>query len=120
ECSGFSAMVTHPVLEREKIEAIQREFYKKDFQILGPSIIRVAMVKYNGWKKYRNHANPVLRKKAQEFRLKFSLFLALLPAAIVGPKITLRNRLRYLKQLLIFFVAAPWSRKPLIFASPIM
>ena len=68
KCTGFSAMVKHPFLRREEIEEIQRDFYQRDFEMLGPSVVRIGEVKLNGWLKYKSHPNPHLRAKAKEYQ----------------------------------------------------
>ncbi|MFQ5675989.1 MAG: B12-binding domain-containing radical SAM protein, partial [bacterium] len=120
KCTGFSAVVKHPFLRRKEIEALQQEFYNRDFEILGPSIFRVVQVKLNGWKKYKNHKNPLLREKADEFRKKLSMYLAILPVAIFGPKITIKIRIKSLKQFFQIFKMSPWQGKFYLLASPIM
>jgi radical SAM superfamily enzyme YgiQ (UPF0313 family) len=120
QCTGFSAMVKHPLMERQTIEALQRDFYRRDFEILGPSVVRVGDVKLNGWLKYRNHPNPVLRDKAQDFRKKAAASLALLPVAMFGPWISFRNRLRYVKEFARVFRHSTWIGRLFTLAAPIL
>src|SRR5208283_962965 len=40
ECTGFKAMVQHPTMTREAIEAAQQDCFEQDFRRLGPSIYR--------------------------------------------------------------------------------
>ncbi len=119
-CTGFAAMVKHPFLAREEIETIQRDMYRRDFEMLGPSVLRVGEVKLNGWLKLKSHPNPHVRKKAAEFRLKAATSLALLPIAILGPKISIRNRARYCGQFLRIFRHASWMGRAIALASPIL
>ena len=120
KCTGFSSMVKHPFLKRKEIETLQEEFYNMDFEILGPSIFRLVQVKLKGWNKYKNHRNPLLRKKANQFRRKLSMCLAILPIAIFGPKIRMKNRIKYLKQFFQILIVSPWQGKLYVFALPIM
>ena len=119
-CTGFTAMVKHPSLRRKEIETLQEEFYKRDFEMLGPSIFRVTEVKLNGWNRYKNHENPLFREKAEKFRRKASMSLALFPIAIFGPKIRLRNRIRYCRQFLRVFKSSSWAGRCYVLTSPIM
>jgi radical SAM superfamily enzyme YgiQ (UPF0313 family) len=119
-CSGFTAMVKHPFLRREQIEALQREFYDRDFQRLGPSIFRIGRIKKNGWLAYRNHENPRLRKKAVAFRRKLAMQLAALPVGVLGPGISMRNRKKYLLQILDICRTVRWYESAALLASPVM
>lgn len=118
QATGFTAMVRHPHLERSEIEDLQTELYERDFKESGPSVLRVPEVKLNGWLAYRDHPNPVLRKKARSFRARAGASLALLPVGIFGPRITLRNRLRYVRQFLRTFRHAGWTGRVLTLAAP--
>lgn len=120
KCTGFTAMVNHPFMQPHEIEALQEEFYQQDFRLLGPSIFRVARIKLNGYKKYKDHANPLLREKAVRFRNKLAKFLAILPVGIIGPKISFANRKIYLKQFFEIFKAVNKWEKLYILASPIL
>ena len=77
-CDGFSAMVTHPTLAPQEIEALQRECFATDFRTLGPSILRSVQVWLNGWKRYHDSDSPYLRAKsarwAEEIRKAYPLF----------------------------------------------
>ena len=65
KCTGFAAMVKHPFLRRDEIETIQRDLYRRDFEMLGPSVVRVCEVRLNGWLKLKSHPNPHMRKKGR-------------------------------------------------------
>ncbi|MBF0206258.1 MAG: cobalamin-dependent protein [Oligoflexia bacterium] len=98
-CTGFYSMVKHPFMPNSRIEELQKEFYRKDFELLGPSILRVAESKINGYHRYKNHSSPLLQQKALEFRNKATKFLCILPVAIIGPQISFKNRLYYMQLL---------------------
>ncbi|MCR4314784.1 MAG: radical SAM protein [Planctomycetes bacterium] len=119
-CTGFKSMVNHPFMPPEDIEALQEEFYREDFRILGPSIFRMIDVKLNGYLKYKDSENPMLRKKAAEFRDKLAKYLAVLPVGIVGPQVSLKNRLLYLKRYFQILFATSFAQKAMVLAAPIM
>ena len=119
-CTGFAAMVKHPFLRRDEIEDLQRDFYRRDFERLGPSVLRVGEVKLNGWLKMKSHSNPHLREKAKDFRLKAASALALLPIAIIGPKISFKNRVRYCRQFVRVFREVSWLQKGIVLAAPLL
>jgi radical SAM superfamily enzyme YgiQ (UPF0313 family) len=120
KCTGFAAMVKHPFLRRDEIEAIQLDLYNRDFELLGPSVVRVCEVKLNGWLKLKSHPNPHLKKKAEYFRRKASTGLALLPVVILGPRISLRNRAKFCGLLVRIFRHSTWPGRLLILGAPIM
>jgi len=119
-CSGFTSMVKHPFLRRGEIEALQREFYDRDFRILGPSIFRIGRIKRNGWLKYRNHENPRLRRKAGAFRRNLATQLAVLPVGVLGPGISWSNRKKYFQQIFEICRTVRWYESALLLASPII
>ena len=63
-CDGFTAMVRHPSLTAADIEGLQRECFDTDFRVLGPSILRLAEVWLQGWKRYHDADSAYLRAKA--------------------------------------------------------
>ena len=118
--TGFTAMVKHPHLRREQIEAIQTDFYERDFRQSGPSVLRLPEVKLAGWLAYRDHPNPVLREKAKSFRSGAAASLALLPVGIFGPRISFQNRLRYCRQFLRTFRNVNWLGRTAVLATPFL
>ena len=77
-CDGFTAMVTHPTLQPNEIEALQKECFETDFRTLGPSVLRSVGVWLQGWKRYHDSDSPYLRAKAVrwagEIRKAYPLF----------------------------------------------
>lgn len=67
ECDGFTAMVRHPTLAPEEIEALQRECFERDYRELGPSVVRSVEVWFAGWKRYHDSDSPYLRAKARRW-----------------------------------------------------
>jgi hypothetical protein len=64
KCDGFSAMVRHPNMTPQEIEALQRECFATDFRLNGPSVIRSVETWFQGWKRYHDSDSPYLRAKA--------------------------------------------------------
>lgn len=83
---GFTAMVKHPTMSSGQIEALQEHCFREDFRRLGPSIYRTIETWLNGYLKLRDHAKPLLRKKADRYaldlRTAYPVFLA---GRILGP-----------------------------------
>ena len=120
QCTGFSAMVKHPFLRRAEIEDMQTDLYRRDFEILGPSVLRVGEIKLSGWLKLKSHKNPLLRERAKDFRLKAASTLAVLPSAIFGPKVTFRNRIHLTKLFWNIFRNVSFTQKAFALAAPLM
>lgn len=79
-CTGFKAMVTHPVMTPQQIESAQTRCFEEDLRRLGPSIFRSIDVWLRGYLKLKDSPNAVLRRKAQRFafeiRRAYPVFLA--------------------------------------------
>lgn len=79
-CSGFKAMVVHPTMTPEAIEAAQAHCFEEDVRQLGPSIFRSLETWLLGYERLKNSANPMLRRKAERFafeiRRAYPVFLA--------------------------------------------
>ncbi len=81
---GFSMHFKHPNIERpERVEEIQREIYRKDFERLGPSVLRLGRVWLTGYLNLRNDENPLLRKRAERHAVDVRGVLAAISAATV-------------------------------------
>lgn len=94
---GFSMHFKHPCLTAPEVEALQRGLYRQDFQQLGPSLIRVARIWFNGYINLRNSPNPLLRARAERMRSFCRDAVAgLFPALLFGPSKEARRRAREL------------------------
>jgi radical SAM superfamily enzyme YgiQ (UPF0313 family) len=93
KCSGFAAMVTHPAMRPEEIEAAQARCFREDFNRLGPSIYRSLETWLLGYLKLKDSGSPFLRKKAlrfaSEIRKAYPGFLA---GRLLGPTSGARKR----------------------------
>lgn len=78
KCDGFAAMVRHPQMAPQEIEALQRECFDTDFRLLGPSVLRSVETWFAGWKRHRYSDSPYLRAKAarwaEEIRKAYPIF----------------------------------------------
>jgi hypothetical protein len=79
-CTGFKAMVQHPTMTPEAIEASQAESFELDYHRLGPSIYRALETWFLGYLKLKDSPNEFLRRKAGRFsfeiRRAYAIFLA--------------------------------------------
>ena len=87
----------HPFLTAPEVEALQRDLYRQDFERLGPSLIRVPRIWFNGYMNLRNSPNPLLRARAERMRSFCRDAIAgLFPALLFGPSKEARRRAREL------------------------
>jgi len=98
-CDGFSAMVKHPILSGEQIEALQLYCFEQDFQRNGPSIYRSLRTWLNGYLTLRSSPKPHLRAKAERFardiRKSYPVFLA---GELFSPNRATRRKVRELRR----------------------
>jgi haloalkane dehalogenase len=90
---GFSMHFKHPHLTSEDVEGLQRQMYRKDFERLGPSLVRVARVWFDGYMHLRHSPNPLLRARAERLRsFCRSAVAGFFPAILFGPSKEARRR----------------------------
>jgi hypothetical protein len=65
---GFSMHFKHAHLSPEELETLQRELYRKCFELLGPSMVRVLRVWFDGYKNMKASPKPLLRDRAKRMR----------------------------------------------------
>ncbi|MBK7645043.1 MAG: hypothetical protein IPJ19_18685 [Planctomycetes bacterium] len=98
-CDGFTAMVEHPTLAPQTIEALQQRCFREDFQRLGPSIYRAVGTWLRGQRTLARSTNPMLRRKserfARELRNAYPVFLA---GRLFGPARAVRRRIGALQR----------------------
>jgi haloalkane dehalogenase len=94
---GFSMHFKHPHFTPQALESLQRELYRQDFLRLGPSLIRISQIWFQGYLNLRNSRNPLLKKRAERMRFFCrSTVSAILPAILFAPSKRARNRARLL------------------------
>lgn len=62
---GFSMHFKHDNLTAAEMESLQRELYRQDFEQLGPSMLRLVEIWFNGQEQLRSSPNPLLQARAQ-------------------------------------------------------
>ena len=83
---GFNMHFKHPHLSAYEVKHIQRELYRKNFEILGPSLIRIIQVKFEGYLNLKYSKNPFLRDRAKRMKEYVQKRIpALYPAVYLGP-----------------------------------
>lgn len=92
KCTGFYGMVEHPTLSSEELETIQRQCFRKDFEVLGPSILRAVESWYLGYQKLIQEKSALLRKRAETYKQDIlNSIPAFLPARLLGPSAEARK-----------------------------
>jgi hypothetical protein len=94
---GFSLHFAHPHFTPPELEALQRELYRRDFETLGPSLVRMVRVWFEGYKNLRRSPSLLLRKRSEKMRSVVRNSLpALYPATLFGPNRARRTEARVL------------------------
>ena len=94
---GFSMHFKHAHLTAQDVEALQRDLYRRDFEQLGPSLIRVPRIWFKGYMNLRNSPNTLLRARAERMRAFCrSAIAGLFPAILFGPNKEARRKAREL------------------------
>lgn len=113
ECSGFKALVEHPVMTAREIEAAQARCFAEDFARLGPSIYRSIETWLLGYLASRDSPNAFLRRKAERFageiRKAYPAFLA---GRLLGPNRGVRKRIGELEKRVHTTLGRPrWAER---------
>ena len=83
---GFSMHFTHPHFSALELKALQRELYRKNFEILGPSILQVIRVWFEGYRNMKDSSNALLNSRAKQMKEYVrDAVPALYPAMLFGP-----------------------------------
>jgi len=95
---GFSMHFIHPHFSASELKGLQRDLYRKSFEILGPSLLQVIRVWFEGYRNLRNSSNRLLNGRAKQMREYVrGAVPALYPAMLFGP-----NRARRVDARLLF------------------
>ena len=113
KCSGFAAMVAHPVMEPEEIEAAQARCFREDFNRLGPSIYRSLETWLLGYLKLKDFPSLFLRKKAERFAFEIrKAYPAFLAGRLFGPTAAVRKRITDLEARIQGVLGRPtWAER---------
>jgi haloalkane dehalogenase len=83
---GFSMHFKHEHFEPEEIEDFQQALYRKAFETLGPSLVRVMKTWFEGYLTMKSSSRPLLRQRAERMRgYVQSALPAIYPAIRFGP-----------------------------------
>lgn len=83
---GFSLHFRHEHFSAPELQDLQRELYRKGFDVLGPSLLQVIRVWFEGYLNLRDSSNPLLASRATRMaEYVRDAIPALYPAVLVGP-----------------------------------
>jgi hypothetical protein len=83
---GFSMHFKHDHFSPEELEGLQKALYRECFETLGPSLVRIIMVWFVGYRNMKNFSRPLLRQRAERMRQYIRNALpGLYPAIRFGP-----------------------------------
>jgi len=112
ECTGFNAMVKHPSMTAEAIEAAQRTCFEEEYQRLGPSIYRTIGDWLRGYEALAQSPTPILRRKAAHFaRVLREAYPIFLPGRLFGPSRAVRRSVRDLQRRVHAVLGPPTLRE---------
>jgi haloalkane dehalogenase len=94
---GFSMHFRHPHFSALELKELQKELYQKSFEILGPSLVQVIHVWFDGYRNLKNSSNPLLSGRAKRMaEYVRDAVPALFPAIAFGPNKDRRDDARAL------------------------
>ncbi len=78
---GFHALFRHPALSTQRLERLVLEFFRREYEELGPSLLRLIEVRLEGYLTLRYRVQPHLQARAREYRRECLDLYPLLPLA---------------------------------------
>jgi hypothetical protein len=83
---GFSMHFSHPHFSAAELEDLQTELYRQNYEILGPSVLRVIRVWFEGYRTLKHSSNPLLNQRGESMREYVrNAIPAIYPALFFGP-----------------------------------
>ena len=79
---GFHLLFRHPHITKEQMEQLIIKVYEEEFKRLGPSAVRFVERHLQGYLRFKDSPDPLLRKRAEQYRQGCIKALPLFPAAI--------------------------------------
>lgn len=98
---GFSMHFKHAHFTARELEDLQKELYRRCFEILGPSMVRVLQTWFEGYQNMKDSSSPLLRDRANRMRRYVrSALPGIYPAIRFGPNRERRSEARqFLKEI---------------------
>ncbi|MBN1104478.1 MAG: hypothetical protein JXL84_13755 [Deltaproteobacteria bacterium] len=98
---GFSMHFKHEHFTPQELEDLQRQIYHNCFETLGPSLVRVLMAWFEGYRNLKDSSRPLLRDRAERMRRYVrSALPGIYPAIRFGPNRERRaEAMHFLKEI---------------------
>jgi hypothetical protein len=94
---GFSMHFKLAHFKPQELEDLQRELYRRAFETLGPSLLRVTKAWFDGYRNMKHSARPLLRQRAERMRVySHNAIPGIYPAIWFGPNRERRSEARKL------------------------
>ena len=96
---GFHLAFDHPHIEKSLMEQLILEFYEEEYRRLGPSVIRYIEKKLQGYVRFKNATDPLLRRRAEQYRQGCVDALPIFPSAFrYAPTKEVAQRIRNIQR----------------------
>jgi anti-anti-sigma regulatory factor len=79
---GFHLAFDHPHIGKEKMEQLILEFYDEEYNRLGPSVVRYVEKALQGYLRFKNTTDPLLKIRAAQYREECLRALPIFPTAV--------------------------------------
>ena len=79
---GFHLAFDHPHISKEKMEQLILEFYDEEYNRLGPSVVRYVEKALQGYLRFKNTTDPLLKVRAEQYREECLRALPIFPTAV--------------------------------------
>ncbi len=96
---GFHLAFDHPHIGKEKMEELILEFYDEEYRRLGPSVVRYIEKALQGYLRFKNATDPLLKIRAEQYREECLKALPIFPTAVrYAPTEEVAQRIRDIQQ----------------------
>jgi len=68
DVDGFHALFSHPRFTKERLEALVEELFRREYEELGPSVLRVLDIQLAGYRTLKGDARPHIAARVREYR----------------------------------------------------
>lgn len=86
----------HPKVSAQKMEKLQRELYRREYNTLGPSLFRMLYTMWQGYEHLKNDPDPVLLRRAGDLKAKLRTESVVYRIGIIfAPNKKVKERLRW-------------------------
>jgi len=118
---GFHALMRHPNFNAEQLEARLNQFFRREYEELGPSVCRILDIYHQGYQTLHQTQNPLFQARVREYKnLCIEIYPLLSTAVAKAPSEKVRQYLINLKESVEGTFKIPRSKKILTRMVPIL